>query len=373
MKICLVLDDSLDRPDGVQQYVRTVGAYMTAAGHEVHYLCSGDMPADLANVHSLTTNAKTVANGNLLRTPLPAPPGAVRAFVEEHRFDVIHVQTPHHPLYSARVVDAARRLQGDGVSIVATFHILPDSKLISSGTWLLGKVLRGNLRKFDHFCATSAPTAVFAKRTFGIDSVVIPNAVDVAAFAAAAKGAKRAPGVVTVAYLGRLVPRKGVAELVDAVAALPAEARANLRVRVGGKGPMLEALRGRVRDRGLGEVVEFVGFVAEEDKARFYAEADVAVFPATGGESFGIVLIEAMASGSGAVLGGDNPGYSSVLGDDPAVTVDATDTAAFAAKLGALVTDRALRERVGHDQAQLVKSYDVNVVGARLEKFYREG
>ena len=95
---------------------------------------------------------------------------------------------------------------------------------------------------------------------------------------------------------------------------------------------------------GLGDVVTFAGFVSEEDKPQFYADADIAVFPSTGGESFGIVLIEAMASGAGVVVAGANPGYLSVINDRPEVSVDARDTEAFAATLLRLIEDAGFAE-----------------------------
>ena len=83
--------------------------------------------------------------------------------------------------------------------------------------------------------------------------------------------------------------------------------RAKLDVRIGGRGPLLADAEALVAKHGLGDVVTFKGFVTEEDKPQFFADADIAVFPALGGESFGIVLIEAMASGAGVVLAGANP------------------------------------------------------------------
>jgi phosphatidylinositol alpha-mannosyltransferase len=119
--------------------------------------------------------------------------------------------------------------------------------------------------------------------------------------------------------------------------------------------------------------VELLGFVSEENKPRFYAEADLAVFPATGGESFGIVLIEAMAAGAGVVVGGDNPGYRSVLGDDAeraGTLVDPRDSAAMADAITALVEDPGLRTQLHKQQAEHVRRYDIDVVGPQLLELY---
>lgn len=368
MKIAFVLDDSIDRPDGVQQYALTLGAYLERQGHEVHYVCSDATRTDV-RVHSLARNVGVTFNGNDLRVPLPTSRTALRVFLDQQRFDVIHVQIPHSPLFASRVVDEARAVQGRSVRIVGTFHILPDGAVSEYGTRALGRLQQANLRKFDAFCAVSEPASHFARRAFGIDAQVIPCSIDTSLFAGA-EGAPRVDGRLRLVFLGRLVERKGAAELIDAVAALAPEVRSRIEVRIGGKGQMLSQLEAVVARSGLEDVVHFDGFVAEEDKADYYAGADIAVFPATGGESFGIVLIEAMASGAGVVFGGANPGYLTVLGVRPEVSVDATDTAAFAGALTRLIEDDALRAELHEVQAERVKRFDVATVGEQILELY---
>jgi phosphatidylinositol alpha-mannosyltransferase len=375
MKVALVLDDSLDRPDGVQQYVLSVGRYLASVGHDVHYVCSSATRTDLAQpLHSLVGNFHVSFNGNGLSIPRVASRRTLREFVARERFDVFHVQTPHSPLFSARLVRQARRVQGRAVTIVGTFHILPNGRIAALGTRLLGVILRHNLRSFDRFCAVSAPAAEFARRVFGIEPSVIgiPIPVDLLAAAGAEGRASRVgSGRLHLAFLGRLVPRKGALEFVEAVAALERHVRDRVRVTVGGRGPLAADVERAIEAHDLQAVVEMAGFVPEEDKAAFYGAADIAVFPATGGESFGIVLTEAMASGSGVVVGGDNPGYRSVLGDSPDVLVDPGDTAAFAATLARLIADPSLRAAIRADQEARVREFDVAVVGPKIESLYR--
>ncbi|WP_062070137.1 glycosyltransferase family 4 protein [Demequina sediminicola] len=368
MKIAFVLDDSIDRPDGVQQYVLTLGAFMERAGHEVHYVCSDATRTDV-RVHSLARNTGVRFNGNDLRVPLPTSRTALRVFLDQQRFDVIHVQIPHSPLFASRVVDEARAIQGRSVRIVGTFHILPDGTVSEYGTRALGWLQRNNLRKFDEFCAVSQPAAEFAQRSFGITPQVIPCSIDTSLFADAVP-AERDSDRLRITFLGRLVERKGAAELIAALAALPVELRDRLEVRIGGKGPMLELLQTSVAQSALRDIVTFDGFVSEEDKPGYYASADIAAFPATGGESFGIVLIEAMASGAGVVFGGANPGYLTVLGDRPEVSVDARDTTAFSAALARLIEDDALRAELHAEQAERVMRFDVETVGAQILELY---
>lgn len=367
----MVLDDSIDRPDGVQQIVLRLGAFLTGLGHEVHYLCSSSSRTDLT-VHSLARNVGVTFNGNGLRIPLPTSRAAIRALLERERYDVIHVTIPHSPLFAARVVDEARRLQARSVRIVGSFVILPDSRLSARATHLLGRVLRRNLRKFDAFSALSEPAGEFAREAFGISTSVIGSPIDVDAFRAAADAVARVPGAdgrLVVAFLGRLVERKGVLELVRALDALPREVLDRIEVRIGGKGPLLGEVEAAIASQEL-DHVHLVGFVAEEDKPAFLADADIAVFPATGGESFGIVLIEAMAAGAGVVLAGANPGYLSVIGDRPEVSVDPRDANAFAAALERLILDADLRAELHAEQAERVRAFDVDVVAGQTMELY---
>src|SRR5690606_31430482 len=112
------------------------------------------------------------------------------------------------------------------------------------------------------------------------------------------------------------------------------------------------------------------GYVAEEDKADYLASADLAVYPATGGEAFGIVLLEAMAAGT-LVLAGENPGYRSVLGSQPQLLVDAADHKRLAEKIDRLLADKKQRQRLLDWQQKHIKSYDIDQIGPTFLDIYR--
>lgn len=142
------------------------------------------------------------------------------------------------------------------------------------------------------------------------------------------------------------------------------------RLVIGGNGPQRSKLESLVKSLGLSGNVEFKGFIDETDKPRFLASAAIACFPSLYGESFGIVLAEAMAAGSGVVLAGNNPGYASVMQDLPEVLVDPRQPSVLAAKILHILRDEQLFNSIHRKQADLVKQYDVNVVGAQIESFY---
>ncbi|MEJ0073019.1 MAG: glycosyltransferase family 4 protein [Candidatus Saccharibacteria bacterium] len=196
----------------------------------------------------------------------------------------------------------------------------------------------------------------------------MPNAVRLQQFA----GAHSDSTATNIVFLGRLVVRKGCLQLLRAVAYLRAHGlyEGDFRVIVGGKGELLPELKRFVAEHRLGEIVSFHGFVDETEKAGFLAAGDIAVYPSSGGESFGIVLLEAMAAARGVVLGGDNPGYASVLAPYPDQLFDPADTPAFAEKLAWYLKHPDERRRAAAEQHAYVKRFDVDTVGRELLEVY---
>jgi phosphatidyl-myo-inositol alpha-mannosyltransferase len=366
MKIGFVLDDSLDRPDGAQQYITTLGEWMANKGHEVYYLVGQTERHDLDNVHSLAKNIQVRFNGNRLSVPMPASRKYIGNVLSRLQLDILHVQMPYSPLLAGRVLQKATN-----EGLVGTFHILPSTQMARLGTKALGLLQKSTLKKFDRVFTPSEPARKFAAAYYGLDCEVLHNPVEVARFFRSRKRGMRRGDNIRIVFLGRLVERKGCQYLLDAIKTLQNTDRlGNAEVVIGGKGPMAAQLKNFVNSNGLSDVVRFEGFVPEADKAGFLAGADLAVFPATGGESFGIILVEAMASGSGVVIGGDNDGYRSVLGDWAECLVDPKDIAGFADKLERFINDKALRQRTHKSQQSAVYQYDVGVIGQKLLNSY---
>lgn len=368
LKVGLVLDTSLDPPDGVQQYVISVGEWLRSEGHDVHYLVGQTEHRALPNIHSLARNFKVRFNGNRTTIPLPTSKKKLRKFLKQENFDVLHVQVPHSPFMAQRLILAADKR----TAVVGTFHILPYGRLAHIGNRGLGLWLRPSLKRFDQMLAVSPAAASFAKATFGVDSLVIPNAFDYAKFHETKPFKKYQNGKLTVLFLGRLVRRKGCGLLLRAVATLLEERRdiPPFKVIICGKGHEELKLREFVDYHKMSELVEFTGFVSEEDKPRYYASADVSVFPSSGGESFGIVLLEAMASGRASVLAGDNPGYRSVLETQPGLLFDPHDAGQLADKIEHYLKDAQLRQNVAAWGETYTCDFDTAVVGQKLLNVY---
>lgn len=368
MKIGFVLDDTLDKPDGVQQYVISLAGWLRAQGHEVHFLCGQTKRRDLLHLHSLSRNVRVRFNHNRLSTPLPANKAKITALLNKEKYDILHVQMPYSPFLAGRVIRAAP----PNTIIIGTFHILPFTFVERLATRALGLYLRRNAKRFYKVLAVSPPAAKFAKKIFGVRAAVIPNPVHVHHFASGKRLRKYDDGKVNIMFLGRLVERKGCRELLEAVQHLHKKGKlVNVRVVIGGSGPLKKSLEAYVHDHRLSTIVHFVGFVPEADKPDFLASAHLAVFPAMGGESFGIVLLEAMASGAEAVLAGRNAGYRSVIQKKEQL-VNAHDTAAFAKTLKHYILSGPARRRARNWQQKAVTAYDVNVVGKQIIRLYNE-
>lgn len=369
MKIGFVLDDGLDKPDGVQQYILTLGQWYTRQGHEVHYLVGETHRTDIPHVHSLSRNIAVRFNQNRMSIPLPTNKSRLRALLRSEQFDVLHVQTPHSPMLGARIV----RLASPKTAVIGTFHIVPFSRIEAIGARLLGLYLWRNLRRFDYLLGASQPAAEAAEKSYKRPARVITNTVDLSTYSRGRMIKKFDDGKLNIVYLGRLVPRKGAQEFLSAIQKLHQDHHLdNVRVLVCGKGPLHTQLEAYVDTHHLHHIVQFCGFIPEVDKPDYLASAHLAVFPSLGGECFGIVLIEAMAAGSQVVIGGDNIGYRSVLGAKPSQLVDPAATDDFAASLRHFLLNTRARRAAASWQKREVQKYDVKVIGSQLIDLYTQ-
>jgi phosphatidylinositol alpha-mannosyltransferase len=334
----------------------------------VHYLVGQTHRTDMPNVHSLSRNVKVRFNKNRMSMPLPTSQKKISELLRREDFDVLHVQMPFSPFLAGRVVKAAP----ERTAVIGTFHIAPHSKLVHVANRLLHGMTYRVLHRFDTVLSVSSVAQKFAEQTFGIRSQVVPNTVDLSPFTRAVP-LPQYKQILTVLFLGRLVERKGCQYLLKAIARLKEQNMVDqpFKVIICGKGPQEAALRKFAMHNRIEHMVEFVGFVTEQDKPRYLASADIAVFPSTGGESFGIVLLEAMAASRGAVLAGNNPGYASVMQAHPETLFDPKNTAELAAMLAGLLRDAELRRKAHRWQLSEVREYDAPVVGTTVVEQYK--
>jgi phosphatidylinositol alpha-mannosyltransferase len=367
LRVGLVLDDGLDKPDGVQQYVLTLGEWLSGQGHTVRYLVGETSRDDIPGMYSLSKNIGVKSNGNSMTVPLPTSHTRLLSVLAKEQFNVLHVQTPYSPFMGGRLI----HLAGPKTAIIGTFHILPNSWITHHATRFLGFYLQRSVNKFDTMMSVSKAAADFAERTFNIESIVVPNVFDYDRFSRAQPLNKYNDSIKTILFLGRLVPRKGCEALLKALHLLSEQKDLpKYRVVICGRGPEESKLRRDVIKYGLSDIVEFAGFVEEDEKPKYFASADISVFPSSGGESFGIVLLEALASGKAAVLAGNNSGYRSVMDTQPDLLFDPLDIEMLASRLTNLLENTKHRDEMAAWGREYSRQFDIKVVGPKILGIY---
>jgi phosphatidyl-myo-inositol alpha-mannosyltransferase len=366
LRIALVYDDSLDRFGGIPQYLRTLSVALVRAGHEVTLLVGDTVVNEVGDcmVHSLARNVRVRFNGNSLSMPMLADRRAIRSLVSNRSFDVVHVQVPYSPIMAGHLI----RHLPSSTALVGTFHVVSERILPATGARALAAVTSATRRRFDEMICVSEHAARFARRTFGVRiSAVVPNMVNVAAFRAPEHPPQ--PAVPTVVSLGALVPRKGTMRLVEAFAHLRIQLP-EARLILAGDGPLRRRLERRIARLRLIRAVELIGPVAERDKPALLRGAHVLCFPAAYGESFGVVLLEAMASQGPPLIAVANPGYAEVLNSIPESLCSA-DSVELAGRLRELLGDEEGRRCVAARQHALVQRYDAGRVASEVMCVYQ--
>jgi phosphatidylinositol alpha-mannosyltransferase len=360
MRIGMVCPYSFDVPGGVQSHVLQLAEVMRGRGHTVSVLAPSSPHVGLPDYVVSAGKAVPIPyNGSIARLQFsPMVHGKVRRWLADGDFDVLHLHEPNAPSLS---MWALRVAEGP---IVATFHTSTTKSLTLT-------VVRGLLRPLHEKIVGRIAVSDLARRwqmeALGSDAVEIPNGVDVAAFAGAPQldGYPR-PGK-TVLFLGRYdEPRKGMTVLLDALPKL-VQHFPDVEVLVVGRGDEYE-----VRDAagGLVRHLRFLGQVDDAGKASALRSADVYCAPNNGGESFGIVLVEAMAAGT-AVVASDLHAFRRVLRDGAAGRLmPVGDGAALADGLIDVLRDDAARRRYTDEGRRAVGRYDWSVVADQIVRVY---
>jgi phosphatidylinositol alpha-mannosyltransferase len=367
VKVGLVCPYPWDVPGGVQAHVRDLAEALIDLGHDVSVLSPVDDEDALAGSNGLppyvVPAGRTVPipyNGSVARLLFGFVSAArVRRWIREGDFDVLHVHEPAAPSVSLLACYWATG------AIVATMHTSnPRSRVLS----LLVPAVQPAYEKIRARIAVSEAARRTMVEHLGGDAVLIPNGVHVRKYA----DAEPLPGWPgdggALGFLGRMdEPRKGLVVLLQAFVRLAAD-RPGLRLLVAGPGDgdeIDDVLPPELRER-----VHVLGQVSETDKVRMLASVDVFVAPNLGKESFGIVLLEAMAAGT-PVLASNIEAFRRVLNDGQAgLLVPVGDAAALAEGAGALLDDRARRRALVAAANEVVGHYDWSEVARQIVTVY---
>ncbi|MER7860404.1 MULTISPECIES: glycosyltransferase family 4 protein [Amycolatopsis] len=361
MKIGIVCPYSFDVPGGVQGHVIDLAKALLARGHQVSVLAPADEDSDVPDFVVPAGKALGIPyNGSVARLQFgPVSYARVRRWIRDGDFDVLHLHEPAAPSLSLLALKVA-----DG-PIVATFHTATTrSRTLAA----FQPVLRPLLEKITARIAVSALARRVQVEHAGGDAVEVPNGVDVDFFSRALPldGYPRAGG--TVGFVGRYTePRKGMGVLLEALRMLLPEFE-ELRLLVVGRGDA-DQLR---REAGpeLAPHIDLLGQVDDETKARALRSVDVYCAPNTGGESFGMILTEAMAAGT-PVLASGLDSFRRVLDDGKAGMLTETgDAAALADGLRELLGDPARRASLAAAAGERVAMFDWSVVTTQVLRVY---
>lgn len=349
LRIGLLCPYSLTTPGGVQGQVMGLARALRKMGHEVRVLgpCDGAPPDTF--VTPIGESLPTVANGSI--APLaPDPSAALRTIrvLRDEQFDVLHL---HEPLTPGATITA---LVMRTAPIVATFHAAGESLSYK----YLSAPLKGFASAIDHRVAVSKDAVLLAQRYIGGDYQILPNGVELDRFLSTSRIA-RSSDRQSVFFCGRHEPRKGLEVLLQAHATLPD----NVDIWIASEGPETERLK---REWAGDSRLLWLGKISDAEKAQRLAQADVFCAPSLGGESFGVVLIEAMAA-STPIVASALDGYMNVATHEvDALLVEPNDPQALERALRRILLDQDLRGRLvsngqnrasGFSMVQLAQTY----------------
>ncbi len=353
MKVALVSPYAWDRPGGVQSHIRSLATELRRREHETLVIAPAIRRLnETENVARAGLAVGIPANGSVAPIAFgPIAAAALRRALRAFRPEVLHLHEPLIP--SVSLLALMGRPQ---VPVVGTFHAAANK---SAGYRVGRAVLDRAARRLTLRTAVSEAARDLVSRYFPGDYSITPNGVEVERFASAQPlglaGRKK------VLFFGRIERRKGLDLLLEAMAQLHDP---DVRLVVGGDGPQVQGTR--TKAEALGIRAEFLGRVVEEDVAGLYRAADVYVAPNLRGESFGIVLLEAMAAGVPVVCS-DLPGFRSAVGD-AALLVPPGDAVALAAAIRTALGDR--HEDLSRRSRERAQAFDWSVLAPGIEALY---
>jgi phosphatidylinositol alpha-mannosyltransferase len=362
MKIGLVCPYIYPESGGVAQHVRFLYENLRLRGHDVRIITASHGPqrASEGDILRIGVGFSMPTNGSVgTLTFSPRYIRQVGDLLERERFDLLHFHEPFVPFLSLFLLRESRSVN------VATFHAYGG---FSPSYELGSRVMGGYAGRLHGRIAVSAAARHFIDRFFPGDYKVIPNGVDVPRFAGAVPLARWQDGTPNVLFVGRLEPRKGVLDLLKAHRILR-KAGSEHRLLIVGSGPQEREARRYVATRGL-QSVEFLGRISDAEKAQLFRTVDVFASPATGGESFGIVLLEAMAAGA-PIVASDIHGYKGVVRRDrEGLLVPPHEPKELAEAISRLLEDPDLRAKMSNAGRIRAEAFSWPRVAARVEEYY---
>ena len=359
LKIGIVCPYSWDTPGGVQNHIRDLAEFLIESGHDVSVLAP---VIDESNLPEYVVNAgKPISipyNGAVARVLFgPVAFARVRQWISQGEFDLLHLHEPAIPSISLLACWAA-----DG-PMVGTFHAAAKRQKI---IFAIGPILEPAIEKLSARIAVSEAARLTLTDHLDTDAVIIPNGIYANRYTDG-KVIEKWSGN-TIGFIGRFEePRKGLSVLVDALPVISRFAP-DVKIFVAGPGDPAEVIEGI--DPQLRQRFEFLGKITESEKADFMSSVAVYVAPNTGGESFGIILAEALAGGA-CVVASDIPAFDDLLGHGEFGALFESESSTELAKVVIdLLRDQTKRKELSARGKERAKMFDWTVVAQQIYSVY---
>ncbi len=369
MKIALVSPYDFTYPGGVANHVTNLDRHLIKMGHDVRVIAPASKSVSAFGNRFIPIGKPrpVPASGSITRITLSLTlASTIKEVLKRERFDVVHLHEPFMPMLCSAVLRFS-----DAVNI-GTFHACEGSPGYYFGWPVTTIMLKLRSTKLHGRIAVSKPAKEYASRCVHGDYVVIPNGVDLEHFSPGVSPIEEfCDGKLNILFVGRLERRKGLDYLLRAYPLIKKEFP-NSRLIVVGPGTRLRKRYERyVNKLGLKDI-SFIGFAGYADLPRYYKTADVFCSPAVGRESFGIVLLEAMALGK-PIVATNIDGYASVIEHGKeGLLVPPKDSQALARALISVLGDKALREQMGARGQLKASNYSWERIAQRVFDYYLE-
>lgn len=368
MKIGLVCPYSINKQGGVLEVVLALKDGLQERGHDVKLITPLPRDNDVEHPEDIiffgTSTDFRSASHTTAQISSTADNKEIDLILEREKFDILHFHEPWIPFLSRQLLQRSSSVN------IATFHAkVPESLVSRSVIKAVTPYLKSVMKYLNVYTAVSESGAEYVAGLTKEPITIIPNGINLKKYRKI-PAKKHAGDDPTILFIGRLERRKGVKHLLTAFQIL-AQENPNVKLIIAGDGPDREKLELLAEDLKIPNV-SFLGYVSEDLKMELLANADLLCSPALFGESFGIVLLEAMATGTVSVAG-NNSGYVDVMQGLGALSlVNPEDTEEFARRLDILLHEEDLRSLWQKWAAGYVRQYDNKLVVDQYEELYKE-
>lgn len=370
MKIALVSPYDYAYPGGVNNHIACLEERFTRMGHEVKIIAPSSNPKKTSESGNAIVIGKPVpirASGSVVRCPVSPKllfSDRIRKMLDQEKFDVVHIHEPMMPALAVSVLHHSSSKE----LVVGTFHATRSN---SWGYTMWKPLLKKWMSKLEGKIAVSKAAMGFIDRYFPGDYRIIPNGIDLQRFSErVAPIEKYKDGKLNILFVGRLEKRKGFKYLLGAYGHVKKEFPQCRLIVVSPPGRLSQKYEKIAGRRNLKDVV-FAGYVSDEDLPLYYNTADIFCAPATGWESFGMVLLEAMAT-SKPIVASDIPGYAGLISQGvEGLLVKPSDEKALAGAILTLLKDKPMRGKMGESGKKKAKDYSWDVVAQKVMDYYQ--